>query len=367
MIIGVPKEKKNNENRVSATPNCVFELTRHGHTVIIEKGAGAGSFITDEEYEAVGGTLKETAEEVWEKADIIYKVKEPLDSEYHLIQKRHTLFTYLHLAPDPEQTQALLDSGCTAIAYETVTGPNNSLPLLAPMSEVAGRMAVQVGANLLLSYHGGNGTLLSGVPGVMPGLVVVVGAGNVGCNATRMALGMGARVIVLDINLPRLTVIDEMFRGRAITLPSNALNLFQATAQADLLIGAVLVPGAQTPQVVTEPMVKKMKKGAVIVDVAIDQGGCVATSNKITTHDNPFFVKYGVLHYSVANMPGAVPRTSTYALSNATTPYLLQMADLGVEEAMAINPGLRNGLNICQGKIMYPAVARARGINGKIK
>lgn len=359
MIIGIPTEVKNNENRVSATPHGVCELVQSGHQVLVEKGAGLGSFIPDEEYQSAGATLIDTADEVWSQSDLIYKVKEPLESEYKKIRPGQILFTYLHLAPDPVLTNALLDSDCIAIAYETVTSANNTLPLLIPMSEVAGRMAIQVGANLLQSYHGGRGTLLSGVPGVLPAQVVIAGGGHVGYNAARIAYGMGATVIVLDINPARLAMIDDLFQGKVATLISNTMNLYRATANADLLVGAVLVPGAKTPKIVSEDMVKGMKKGSVIVDVAIDQGGCVATMDRITTHDHPCFEKYGVLHYSVANMPGAVPRTSTYALSNATLPYLLKIANLGLEKAFEMDPGLKNGLNINRGKITCPAVAQA--------
>ncbi|MDO5580949.1 MAG: alanine dehydrogenase [Planctomycetia bacterium] len=359
MIIGVPREIKNNENRVSATPHGVYELVQAGHTVLVERGAGRGSFINDEEYADVGGTLLDTADEVWAKADLIYKVKEPMGPELQMIRPGQIIFTYLHLAPDPDQIEALLTSDCIAIAYETVTAPDHSLPLLIPMSEIAGRMAIQVGANLLQSSNGGRGTLLCGVPGVLPGQVVIAGGGNVGCNAARVASGLGASVIVLDINPARLAAIDNMFHGRVSTLISNTMNLFKATANADLLVGAVLVPGAKTPKIVSEEMVKGMKKGSVIVDVAIDQGGCVATMDHTTTHDHPCFEKHGVLHYSVANMPGSVPRTSTYSLSNATLPYLLKIANLGLEKAFESDPGLKNGLNICRGKITWPAVEQA--------
>ena len=361
MIVGVPKEIKNNENRVSATPASVFELVHNGHQVYIEKSAGIGSAIQDDEYVKAGAGILDTAEEVYDIADVIYKVKEPLESEYHLMKDDQTVFTYLHLAPDPKLTKALLDKNVTGIAFETVQMANGTLPLLAPMSEVAGRMSIQIGANFLQSNEGGAGKLLGGVPGVAPAEVVIFGGGTVGSNAARIAVGMGAHVTLLDVNMERLAQLDTIFGGRVTTLVSNHYYGAEAAEKADLLIGAVLIPGAKAPKVVTEAMVKCMKPGSVIVDVAIDQGGCVATSDRITTHDNPCFVKYGVLHYSVANMPGAVARTSTYALANATLPYLLKICNLGPEEAMRSDPSLRAGLNTYQGKITYKNVAEAYG------
>ena len=362
MVVGVPKEIKNNENRVSATPASVFELVRNGHRVYVEKSAGAGSGILDSEYEKAGARILDTAEEVYDIADVIYKVKEPLKSEYKLLKEGQTLFTYLHLAPDPEQTKALLDRKITGIAFETVQLADGVLPLLAPMSEVAGRMSVQIGANFLQSNQGGSGKLLGGVPGVAPGEVVIFGGGTVGFNAAKIAVGMGAHVTILDVNLERLAQLDTIFGGRVTTLVSNYYESAEAAAKADLLIGAVLIPGAKAPKVVTEAMVKSMKQGSVIVDVAIDQGGCVATSDHISTHDNPCFVKYGVLHYSVANMPCAVAKTSTYALANATLPYLEKICGLGPELAMQCDPALRAGLNTYQGQITYKNVAESYGL-----
>ncbi|MDP4108895.1 MAG: alanine dehydrogenase [Bacillota bacterium] len=362
MIIGVPKERKNNENRVSATPGGVFELVHHGHKVYVEKSAGLGSGITDSEYEKAGAKILDTADEVFNIADVIYKVKEPIEQEYKLLKKGQTLFTYLHLAPDPEQTKALLDREITGIAYETVQLADRSLPLLAPMSEVAGRMSIQIGANFLQKNNGGSGTLLGGVPGVAPGEVAIFGGGNVGFNAAKMAVGMGAHVTILDVNRARLSMLDEIFNGRVTTLVSNLYNGTEASAKADLLVGAVLIPGAKAPKVVTEDMVKGMKPGSVIVDVAIDQGGCVATTDHITTHDHPCFEKYGVLHYSVANMPGAVARTSTFALASVTLPYLVKICDLGAEEAMRRDPSLKAGLNTYKGQVTFKGVADAYGV-----
>ncbi len=362
MIIGIPKEIKNNENRVSATPASVFELVHHGYKVYVEKSAGIGSAISDSEYKEAGAQILDTAKEVYDAADVIYKVKEPLESEYGLMKEGQTIFTYLHLASDPKLTKALLDKKVTGIAFETVQLANGSLPLLAPMSEVAGRMSVQIGANFLQSHQGGSGKLLGGVPGVAPADVVVFGGGTVGFNAARIAVGMGASVTILDVNMERLAQLDTIFGGRVTTLVSNHYYGAEAAKKADLLIGAVLIPGAKAPKVVTEAMVQGMKPGSVIVDVAIDQGGCVATSDRITTHDNPCFVKYGVLHYSVANMPGAVAKTSTYALANVTLPYLLKICEFGPESAMRNDAALRAGLNTYRGQITYENVAQAIGL-----
>ena len=319
MIIGVPKEIKNNENRVALTPSGVHALVKEGHKVIIEKTAGIGSGIEDSEYLSVGGIIREKASDIFLEAEIIVKVKEPIQSEYDFFTEGQTLFTYLHLAPNPTLTETLIKKKITGIAYETVQLSDKSLPLLAPMSEVAGRMSVQVGANLLQKYNGGSGILLGGVPGVLPAEVVIIGGGVVGTNAAKIALGMGARVTIVDINVLRLAYIDDIFSGRVSTLVYSEYSTAQIIRKADLLIGAVLVPGAKAPKTVTEEMVKTMKKGSVIVDVAIDQGGSIETIDRITTHDKPSYEKYGVIHYSVANMPGAVPRTSTFALTGSHT------------------------------------------------
>ncbi|SHJ28763.1 alanine dehydrogenase [Clostridium cavendishii DSM 21758] len=359
MIIGVPKEIKNNENRVGLTPGGVGELVNNGHEVIVETRAGLGSGFTDEQYLKVGAKIAEVNTEVFDKSDIIVKVKEPLREEYDLFKKGQNLYTYLHLAPNRELTEALLKKEVTGIAYETVQLNNGSLPLLVPMSEVAGRMSVQVGANLLEKYRGGMGILLGGVSGVAPAEVVIIGGGVVGTNAAKMALGMGARVTILDVNKSRLMYLDDVFGGRVTTLICNEHNISESTKKADLLIGAVLVMGASAPKLVKEEMVKKMKKGAVIVDVAIDQGGSVETIDRVTTHDNPCYEKHGVVHYSVANMPGAVPRTSTIALESATLPYLLKIANNGVEEALREDHCLLKGLNTYKGHVTCEPVAKS--------
>ena len=357
MIIGVPKEIKAQENRVALTPAGADAFVRAGHSVCVELSAGVGSGFSDEEYVAVGATIIPTAKEVFEKAEMIMKVKEPQPSEYDLFHEGQILFTYLHLAPDPEQTQALLKQKVIGIAYETVSPPSGGLPLLAPMSEVAGRMSVQVGARLLEKINNGRGMLLGGVPGVECARVVIVGGGNVGTNAAKMAVGMGASVTILDVSAARLAYLDDIFGGRVMTLMSNSYNIAQTVKEADLVVGAVLIPGAKAPKLVTEEMVKNMKPGAVLVDVAIDQGGSIETIDKITTHENPYFMKHDVVHYSVANMPGAVPRTSTFALTNVTLPYALQIANKGAEKAMKENSALMKGLNVYKGKTTYKAVA----------
>ncbi len=357
MIIGVPKEIKNNENRVGLTPGGVSVLTKRGHEVLVEKSAGLGSNFEDVEYLTAGAIVVDKNTEVYQKAEIIVKVKEPLDSEYDLLRPGQTLFTYLHLAPNRPLTEALLKNKVTGIAYETVELANGSLPLLAPMSEVAGRMSVQVGANLLQKYNGGMGVLLGGVPGVRPSEVVIIGGGVVGTNAAKMAVGLGADVTVLDINTQRLVYLDDIFGGRVHTLVCNPYNVADMVKRADLLIGAVLVTGASAPVIVTEEMVKTMKKGAVIVDVAIDQGGSIATIDHVTTHDHPTYIKHGVVHYSVANMPGAVPRTSTFALEAATFPYLLELTEKGVTNALLQNQALRKGINTYDGKLTCKSVA----------
>lgn len=356
MIIGLVKEIKNNENRVGLTPGGVSVLTKKGHPVLVEKSAGVGSGFTDEEYIAAGAEILQTSREVFERAETIVKVKEPLENEYDLFRPNQNLYTYLHLAPNELLTRALLDREVTGIAYETVQLDNGSLPLLAPMSEVAGRMSVQIGANLLQKYNGGAGILLGGVPGVKPADVVIIGGGVVGTNAAKIAVGMGANVTVLDINTPRLVYLDDIFGGRINTLVCTSYNVAEMVKKADLLIGAVLVVGAAAPVIVSEEMVKTMKKGSVIVDVAIDQGGSIETIDRVTTHDHPSYEKHGVIHYSVANMPGAVPRTSTLALEAATLPYLVQIADKGVQKALMENPALRKGLNTMHGKLTCKSV-----------
>lgn len=357
MIIGVPKEIKNNENRVALTPAGVSALVKAGHEVVVEINAGLGSGITNEEYTKAGATILDTAKEVFAKADTIVKVKEPLKEEYDLFKEGQTLYTYLHLAANLELTEALMERKVTGIAYETVQLADNSLPLLHPMSEVAGRMSTQVGASLLQKYNGGMGVLLGGVPGVPPANVVIIGGGVVGINAAKMAVGLGARVTMLDISARRLGYLDDIFQGRVETLYSNEFNIAHSVRKADLLIGAVLIPGAKAPHLVTEEMVKQMKPGAVVVDVAIDQGGSIATIDRVTTHDNPCYEKHGVIHYSVANMPGAVPRTSTYALTGVTLKYLLDIANKGPVEAMKQDKALLLGLNTYDGYCTYKPVA----------
>ncbi|WP_069998074.1 alanine dehydrogenase [Cellulosilyticum sp. I15G10I2] len=357
MIIGLPKEIKNNENRVGLTPGGVSILTKRGHQVIVEKSAGLGSGFTDEEYEQAGATLVAKNTEVFERAETIVKVKEPLESEYDLFKNHQNLYTYLHLAPNSPLTKALLEKKVTGIAYETVELENGSLPLLAPMSEVAGRMSIQIGASLLQKYNGGIGILLGGVPGVKPADVVIIGGGVVGTNAAKIAVGMGANVTILDISIQRLRYLDDIFAGRINTIVCSAYNIAEAVKKADLLVGAVLVTGASAPIIVTEEMVKTMKKGAVVVDVAIDQGGSIETIDRVTTHDHPSYEKHGVIHYSVANMPGAVPRTSTLALEAATLPYLIQLADKGIKQALLADPALRKGLNTIDGKLVCKSVA----------
>jgi alanine dehydrogenase len=358
MLIGTPKEIKVHEYRVGLTPAGVRELSAHGHEVLIEKGAGAGIGLTDAVYKAAGAKLVSKASEIFERAEMIIKVKEPQPVECKMLRDGQLLFTYLHLAPDPKQTQALMKSGCIAIAYETVTDSKGGLPLLAPMSEVAGRMSIQAGAHAMEKAQGGNGVLLGGVPGVTPAEVVVIGGGVVGYNAARVAVGMGANVTILDRSLPRLNTLDTVFNGRLNTLYSTVDALEHAVSRADLVIGAVLVPGAAAPKLVTRAMLKLMKPGTVIVDVAIDQGGCFETS-KPTTHQDPTYVVDGIVHYCVANMPGGVARTSTFALTNATLPFALALADKGYKKALLDDAHLREGLNVHHGKITYKAVADA--------
>ncbi|ABR54731.1 alanine dehydrogenase [Methanococcus vannielii SB] len=362
MLIGVPKEIKNNENRVAITPAGVEAFVLSGHKVYIEKNAGTGSGITDEEYESAGAEILNTAKEVFDTAEMIIKVKEPLKSEFELFKEGQILFTYLHLAPEPELTKVLLDKKIIGIAYETVQLDDRSLPLLTPMSEVAGRMAIQLGAQFLEKQEGGKGVLLGGVPGVEPAEVVIVGGGIVGTNAAKIAVGMGAKVTILDVNTRRLAYLDEIFGNKVTTLMSNSFNIAKAVKKADLLVGCVLIPGAKAPKLVSEEMVKSMQQGSVIVDVAIDQGGSIETIDRITTHDNPTYEKYGVIHYAVANIPGAVSRTSTFALTNVTLPYALQIANKGYKKAMSENPALLNGLNVINGKITYEAIANAHNL-----
>ena len=362
MRIGCPKEIKAQEHRVGLTPAGVYALVRAGHEVYMEDNAGLASGFPNEEYVAEGAKILATAKEVYDIADMIVKVKEPLEPEYELMHEGQIMFTYLHLAPDPEQTQALLRRKVTGIAYETVQLDDRSLPLLSPMSEVAGRLSIQTGARLLESNCGGRGVLLGGVTGVERANVVIVGGGNVGTNAARMAVGLGANVTVIDLNAKRLAYLDDIFGGRIQTLLSNPYNIARAVKNADLVVGCVLIPGAKAPKLVTEEMVKSMKPGSVLVDVAIDQGGSIETIDRITTHADPYFVKHGVIHYSVANMPGAVPRTSTLALTGATLPYALKIANLGAEEACRRDPALMRGLNTYNGHLTFKAVADDQGL-----
>ncbi|MGG1228105.1 alanine dehydrogenase [Bacillus halotolerans] len=359
MIIGVPKEIKNNENRVALTPGGVSQLVSNGHRVLVESGAGLGSGFENEAYESAGAEIIADPKQVWD-AEMVMKVKEPLPEEYAYFRKGLVLFTYLHLAAEPELAQALKDKGVTAIAYETVN-EGRTLPLLTPMSEVAGRMAAQIGAQFLEKPKGGKGILLAGVPGVARGKVTIIGGGAVGTNAAKMAVGLGADVTIIDLNADRLRQLDDIFGHQIKTLISNPVNIADSVAEADLLICAVLIPGAKAPTLVTEEMVKQMKPGSVIVDVAIDQGGIVETVDHITTHDQPTYEKHGVVHYAVANMPGAVPRTSTIALTNVTVPYALQIANKGAAKALADNAALRAGLNTANGHVTYEAVAKDLG------
>lgn len=359
MIIGVPKEIKNNENRVAATPASVDALVKAGHKVLVEIDAGIGSGFANEDYTEVGAVIVDTAAEAW-NAEMVMKVKEPLASEYGYFREGLVLFTYLHLAAEPELAKALTEKGVTAIAYETVE-VNRTLPLLTPMSEVAGRMSAQIGAQFLQKTNGGMGILLAGVPGVSRGKVTIIGGGVVGINAAKMAIGLGAQVTIIDLSPERLRQLDDIFGNSIQTLMSNPFNIAQAVKDADLVIGAVLIPGAKAPKLVTEEMIKTMKPGSVVVDVAIDQGGIFETVDHITTHDNPTYDKHGVVHYAVANMPGAVPRTSTIALTNVTINYALQIANKGVVKAIEDNAALKLGVNVVNGSITYPAVAKDLG------
>ena len=356
MLIGLPKEIKDGENRVGLTPGAVQVLTRRDHRVLVETGAGAGSFLSDEEYEAAGAEIVSQASDAW-AADLVVKVKEPIEPEYSYLREGQILFTYLHLAADRKLTNVLLQSGATGIAYETVQTQDGKLPLLMPMSEVAGRMATQVGAAYLEKHHGGRGVLLGGVPGVAPADVTILGGGTVGANAAKVALGMGAQVTVLDIHHDRLQYLDDIFLGRLQTRASNEYNIERAVFEADLVIGAVLIPGGLAPWLVTKEMLSHMRSGAVIVDVAVDQGGCVETS-KPTTHSNPTYVVDDIVHYCVANMPGAVPRTSTFALVNQTMSYALDLANNGMD-AVREHPDLLHGLNVHRGQLTHNLVAQA--------
>jgi alanine dehydrogenase len=361
MIVGVPTEIKDNENRVSTTPGGVSEFVHHGHTVLVERGAGAGSGFADEEYARAGAVLIDTHAGVFKHAEMIVKVKEPVASEYDLLRDDQLLFTYLHLAAEEKLTRALVERRVQAVAYETVQLDNGPLPLLTPMSEVAGRMSIQVGASYLQKTNGGRGLLLGGVPGVPAANVVIVGGGVVGTNAAQIALGMGANVTIVDNNVERLRQLDLLLHGRLHTLASNRDNLAAAVRDADLVIGSVLLPGAKAPKLVTEAMVRSMRPGSVVVDVAIDQGGCIATSRP-TSHTDPVFELGGVVHYCVTNMPGAVPRTSTLALANVTLPYGLELADRGLVAAAKADPALAKGVNVLDGRVTYSAVAEAFGI-----
>ncbi|MFD2672826.1 alanine dehydrogenase [Marinicrinis sediminis] len=361
MLIGVPKEIKSNENRVAITPAGVAAFVQRGHQVYIEHQAGSGSGFEDEDYRQEGAVIVQTAAEVWGRADMVMKVKEPLPEEYGYFRENLMLFTYLHLAAVPALADALVRSGMTAIAYETIQLPSGGLPLLTPMSEVAGRMSVQVGAQFLETFYGGRGILLGGVPGVPPADVIIIGGGIVGTNAAKMALGMGANVVMVEKSTDRMRYLDDVFQGRIRTLMSNPYNIANAVQKADLLIGAVLIPGAKAPRLVTEEMVSQMKKGSVIVDVAVDQGGSIETVDRVTTHSEPVYVKHDVLHYAVANIPGAVPRTSTLALTNVTLAFALDLADKGLGKAIADYHPLKLGVNTYAGKITHQAVAESLG------
>ena len=361
MLIATVRELKDNEARVGLVPGGVHALADRGHQVLVEAGAGEGSGIPDEEYRSAGAEIVATAEEVWRRAEVVVKVKEPVPAEYPRLREGQILFTYLHLAPLPELTRALLDRKVTAIAYETIRKPDGSLPLLIPMSEVAGRMSIQVGAHYLGHVHGGRGVLLGGVPGVAPAEVGIIGGGIVGLNAAKMAVGMGAHVTIVERSIPRMQYLDDIFSGRVVTLYSNPVNIAHAVRRSDVLVGAVLVPGAAAPKLVTKAMIATMKRGTVAVDVAVDQGGCFETT-KATTHSDPIYEVHGVIHYCVSNMPGAVPRTSTFALTNATLPYLLAIVERGLGNAVRADPALAEGVNTIAGRLTCPPVAEAQGL-----
>ncbi|UMZ74824.1 alanine dehydrogenase [Natranaerofaba carboxydovora] len=359
MKIGVPKEIKPDENRVGLIPSGVTALKDAGHDVFVEAKAGVGSGFKDEDYVRVGAKIQNSAKEVYETADMIIKVKEPLPSEFKYFKEDQILFTYLHLAAEPQLAEALLESKVTAIAYETIEDSNGGLPLLTPMSEVAGRMAVQMGSRFLEKTNGGMGILPGGVPGVSPARVTILGGGIVGTNAAKIATGMGADVTLLDINPSRLRYLDDVFYNKIKTMMSNSYNIESCLENTDLLIGAVLIPGAKAPKLVTEDMVKKMPEGSVVIDVAVDQGGSIETIDRITTHQNPTYEKHGVIHYAVSNMPGVVPRTSTIALTNATLPYVLKLANLDFKEACVDDPLLAFGVNTAKGRLTYKGVAES--------
>ncbi|MED1630515.1 alanine dehydrogenase [Bacillus mycoides] len=361
MRIGIPTEIKNNENRVAMTPAGAVHLVQNGHEVFVQKGSGVGSGFTDEEYVQAGAKLVETAEEAWNQ-DMVMKVKEPVESEYGYFREGLILFTYLHLAPEPELTKALIDNKVVSIAYETVQLDNRSLPLLAPMSEVAGRMSAQIGAQFLEKNKGGKGILLAGVPGVKRGKVTIIGGGQAGTNAAKIAVGLGADVTIIDLSAERLRQLDDIFGNQVKTLMSNPYNIAEAVRESDLVIGAVLIPGAKAPKLVTEEMIQSMEPGSAVVDIAIDQGGIFETTDRITTHDNPTYEKHGVVHYAVANMPGAVPRTSTLALTNVTVPYAVQIANKGYKEACLGNTALLKGINTLDGYVTFEAVAEAHSL-----
>lgn len=361
MKIGLPKEIKDNEYRVGLTPAGVRAFTDAGHNVVVETNAGAGSGFEDDLYVRAGATILGTADEVWAQGDMIVKVKEPIKPEYARMREDQLLFTYLHLAPEPELTKQLMERKVSGVAYETITDKAGRLPLLTPMSEVAGRMSVQVGATYLEKMNGGKGILLGGVPGVPAGRVVILGGGVVGTEAAKMAIGLGAHVTIIDRNLDRLRYLDDIFRSTVTTLASSRYQIIEAISHADLVIGAVLVVGAAAPKLVTRAMLSEIPKGSVLVDVAVDQGGCFETTHA-TTHSNPTYYEEGVLHYCVANMPGAVPRTSTFALTNATLPYALKLANMGFKDAIASDDGLKEGVNTYAGKLTYEAVAVDQGV-----
>jgi alanine dehydrogenase len=362
MIIGVPKEIKNNENRVALTPAGVAELKKHGHTVYVQETAGIGSGFGDTEYAIAGATMLPTIEEIYGIAEMIIKVKEPIELEYKLIKKDQLLFTYFHFASSEPLTHSMIERGAVCLAYETVEKTDRSLPLLVPMSEVAGRMAIQEGAKYLEKPSGGKGILLGGVPGVPPAKVLVLGGGIVGTQAAKMAAGLGARVVIMDVSLPRLRYLSDIMPPNVITIMSNHYNIREAIAEADLIVGAVLIPGAKAPHLITRDMLKLMRPGTVVVDVAVDQGGCIETCTP-TTHENPTFIIDEIVHYCVANMPGAVPYTSTLALTNATLPYAVQLANKGWKKACSENEELKKGLNVANGKIVYKGVADAWGLD----
>ena len=361
MIIGVPKEVKVREYRVGMVPAGVRQLVARGHRVLVQQGAGVGSGITDEAYTKAGAEIVPTAEQVWAQSDMIVKVKEPIEGEYPLIQQKHIIYTYLHLAAEPKLTSRLVDSGCIAIGYETVQEDDGRLPLLKPMSEVAGRMSIQVGAATLEKERGGKGILLGGVPGVRRGRVAIIGAGVVGMNACKMAVGLGAEVTILDINLDTLNYVDDIFGGRVSTLYSDPETIARSVGRADLVVGAVLIPGAKAPKLVPAELVAEMEEGSVIVDVAVDQGGCIETVHP-TTHDNPTYVEHGVVHYGVTNMPGAVAQTSTFALTNTTIGFAVMLADLGVEQAVRRSRQLARGVNVWRGSVTCKPVADSLGL-----